>query len=94
MRSGKILRHWVAIDEQEVFCLIHRPVELHEVQPSHFTGRVALWAEHAERRYGDSINPVMTYVENGPHRVSWIHHEGEDWRSGSGSAPTTSSATA
>ena len=41
MRSGKILRHWVAIDEQEVFCLIHRPVELHEVQPSHFTGRVA-----------------------------------------------------
>ena len=26
MRSGKILRHWVAIDEQEVFCLIHRPV--------------------------------------------------------------------
>ena len=24
----------------------------------------------------------MTYVESGPHRVSWIHHEGEDSRSG------------
>ncbi len=82
MRSGKILRHWVAIDEHEVFCLIHKPVELHEVQPSRFAGRVASWAEQAERRYGDSINPVMTYVESGPHRVSWIHHEGEDWRSG------------
>ena len=41
MRSGKILRHSVAIDEQEVFGLIHRPVELHEVQPSRFEGRVA-----------------------------------------------------
>src|SRR3954452_16072894 len=82
MRSGKILRHSVAIDEQEVFGLIHRPLELLEVQPSRFEGRVASWAEHAERSYGDSINPVMTYVENGPHHVSWIHHEGEDWRSG------------
>jgi hypothetical protein len=45
MRSGKILRHWVAIDEHEVFCLIHKPVELHEVQPSRFAGRVASWAE-------------------------------------------------
>jgi hypothetical protein len=24
----------------------------------------------------------MTYIENGPHHVSWIHHEGEDWQSG------------
>ena len=84
MRSGKILRHSVGIDEQEVFCLIHKPVELPELQPSRFTGRVASWAEHAERRYGDSINPVMTYVEGGPHRVSWIYHEGEDWRTGEG----------
>ena len=82
MRSGDVLRHSVSIDEQEVFCLIHRPVELLELQPSRFAGRVALWAEAVERRYGDSINPVMTYVESGPHRVSWIHHEGEDWRSG------------
>ena len=57
MRSGKILRHSVSIDEQEVFCLIHKPVELHELQPSRFTGRVASWAEHAERRYGDSDQP-------------------------------------
>jgi hypothetical protein len=82
MRTGKILRHSVRIDEEEVFSLIHTPVELAEPQPSQFTGRVALWAESAEQQYGDSINPVITYVENGPHRVSWIHHEGEDWRSG------------
>ena len=24
----------------------------------------------------------MTYVEGGPHRVSWIYHEGEDWQTG------------
>ncbi len=82
MRSGKILRHSVRFDEQEVFALIHKPVELPELQASRFAGRVASWAEDAERRYGDSINPVMTYVENGPHRVSWIYHEGDDWRSG------------
>ena len=82
MTSGGVLRHSVRIDEQEVFCLIHQPVELLELQPSRFEGRVATWAEYAERRYGDSIYPVMTYVESGPHRVSWIHHEGEDWRSG------------
>ena len=82
MRSGKILRHSVSIDEQEVFSLIHKSVELPEPQPSRFEGRVASWAESAERRYGDSINPVMTYVESGPHHVSWIYHEGEDWRSG------------
>jgi len=82
MSSGKILGHSVSIDEEEVFSLIHKPVELPELQPSRFAGRVASWAEYAERRYGDSINPVMTYVESGPHRVSWIHHEGEDWRSG------------
>jgi hypothetical protein len=82
MRLGKILRHSVRIDEQDVFSLIHRPVELAELQPSRFTGRVASWAEHAERRYCDSINPVITYVESGPHRVSWIYHEGEDWRTG------------
>src|SRR4051794_11764138 len=82
MRSGKILRHSVTIDEQEVFSLIHEPVSLLEPQASRFDGRVASWAEHAERRYGDSICPVMTYVENGPHRVSWIRHEGEDWRTG------------
>ena len=79
---GEVLRHSVNIDEQEVFCLIHKPLDLQEIQPSHFVGRVALWADYAERRYGDSINPVMTYVESGPHRVAWIHHEGEDWRSG------------
>jgi len=82
MRSGEVLRHSVSIDEQEVFCLIHKPVEVEELQPSNFTGRVASWAEQTERRYGDSVNPVMTYVENGPHRVSWIYHEGEDWRTG------------
>jgi hypothetical protein len=82
MRSGGVLRHSVSIDEQEVFRLIHKPVELLELQPSRFEGRVASWAEYAERRYGDSISPVMTYVENGPHRVSWIRHEGEDSRSG------------
>ena len=82
MRSGKVLRHSVSIDEQEVFSLIRRPVELHELQPSRFTGRVASWAEHTARRYGDAINPVMTYVENGPHRVSWIYHEGVDWQTG------------
>ena len=64
MASGEVLRHSVSIDEQEVFCLIHKPVELPEIQPSHFVGRVASWAEYAERRYGDSINPVMTYVES------------------------------
>ena len=82
MPSGELLRHSVRIDEQEVFGLIRKPVELPEIQPSHFVGRVASWAEHAERRYGDSINPVMTYVESGPHHVSWIHHEGDDWQSG------------
>ncbi len=82
MTSVEILRHSVNIDEEEVYDLIHKPVEVLELQPSQFTGRVASWAEHAERRYGDSINPVMTYIENGPHRVSWIRHEGEDWRSG------------
>jgi hypothetical protein len=82
MSSGEILRHSVSIDEEEVFALIHRPVELLELQPSRFAGRVALWAEAAERRFGDSVNPVMTYVENGPHRVSWVYHEGEDWRTG------------
>jgi len=82
MSSGEVLRHSVSIGEQEVFSLIPRPVELLELQPSHFVGRVASWAEYVERRYGDSINPVMTYVESGPHRVSWIYHEGEDWRSG------------
>ena len=82
MRSGKILRHSVSIDEEEVFSLIHIPLAVHEFQPSRFVGRVAAWAEQAERRYGDSVNPVMTYVENGPHRVSWIYHEGDDWRSG------------
>jgi len=82
MASGGVLRHSVSIDEREVFSLIHRSVELLELRPSDFAGRVASWAEYAERRYGDSINPVMTYVESGPHRVSWIHHEGEDWRSG------------
>jgi hypothetical protein len=82
VRTGKILRHSVSIDEEQVFSLIHKPVALAELQPSRFAGRVALWAEDAERRYGDSINPVMTYVENGPHRVAWIRHEGEDVRTG------------
>ena len=53
MASGEVLRHSVRIDEQEVFCLIHKPVELPEIQPSQFVGRVASWAEHTERRYGD-----------------------------------------
>ena len=53
LRSGKILRHSVSIDEQEVFSLIHKPVELQEPQPSRFAGRVAAWAEDAARRYGD-----------------------------------------
>ena len=82
MKTGKVLRHSVSIDEEEVFGLIHKPVEVLELQPSRFEGRVASWAEHAERRYGDSISPVITYLENGPHRVSWIRHEGEDWRTG------------
>ena len=82
MTSGGVLRHSVSIDEQEVFELIHKPVAVLELQPSQFAGRVASWAEYAERRYGDSINPVMTYIENGPHRVSWIYHEGEDSRTG------------
>ena len=68
MTSGEVLRHSVSIDEQEVFRLIRKPVELLELQPSRFVGRVASWAEYAERRYGDSINPVMTYVESGPHQ--------------------------
>ena len=58
-------RHSVSIHEEEVCALIHRPVELHELQPSRFTGRVASWAEHAAHRYGDAINPVMTYVGTG-----------------------------
>ena len=45
MASGEVLRHSVSIDEQEVFRLIHRPVELLELQPSQFTGRVASWAD-------------------------------------------------
>ena len=49
MRTGKILRHSVSIDEEEVFSLIHTPVELLEPQPSRFDGRVASWAEHAEQ---------------------------------------------
>ena len=28
MTSGEVLRHSVSIDEQEVFSLIHKPVEL------------------------------------------------------------------
>ena len=36
MTSGEVTRHSVAIDEQEVFCLIHKPVELSELQPSSF----------------------------------------------------------
>ena len=40
MQSGKILGHSVSIHEQEVFSLIHRPVELLELQPSRFAGRV------------------------------------------------------
>ena len=59
MASGGVLRHSVSIDEGEVFGLIHRPVELLELRPSGFAGRVASWAEYAERRYGDSITPVM-----------------------------------
>jgi hypothetical protein len=82
MSSGGILRHSISIDEREVFCLIHKPVELLELQPNGFVGRVALWAEEAERRYGDSVNPVMTYVESGPHRVAWVYHEGVDWQTG------------
>ena len=82
MKTGKVLRHSVSIDEEEVFGLIHKPVEVLELQPSRFEGRVASWAEHAEHRYGDSISPVITYLENGPHRVSWVRHEGEDWRTG------------
>jgi len=82
VRTGKILRHSVSIDEEQVFALIRKPVALAELQPSRFTGRVALWAAETERRYGDSIIPVMTYVENGPHRVAWIRHEGEDVRTG------------
>lgn len=82
MGSGEVLRHSVRIDEHEVFDLIHKPTAVPELQPSNFTGRVAAWAEHAERRYGDSINPVVTYLESGPHHVSWIHHEGDDWQSG------------
>ena len=53
LRSGKILRHSVSIDEHEVFSLIHKPVELQEPQPSRFADRVAAWAEDAARRYGD-----------------------------------------
>ena len=45
MVSNEILRHSVRIDEQEVFCLIHKPVELPEIQPSQFVGRVASWAD-------------------------------------------------
>jgi len=82
VRSSRTLGHSVRIGEEEVFSLIHRPVELAELQPSGFVGRVASWAEAAERRYGDAIVPVMTYVENGPHRVAWIRHEGEDVRTG------------
>lgn len=82
MASGEILRHSVNIDENEVFGLIHKPIELPEIQPSNFEGRVKTWAESVEFYYGDSVNHVMTYVESGPHRVSWVHHEGEDWRTG------------
>lgn len=80
MVGGEVLRHSVNIDEHEIFDLIHKPVELPELRGSQFSGRVAEWADYAEYRYGDSINHVMTYVESGPHHVSWIRHEGEDWQ--------------
>ncbi len=77
MARRDVLKHSVTIDEEEVFSLIHRPKEVIEPQRSNFTGRVAIWAEERERR-GDSINPIMTYTENGPHRVSWVRREGLD----------------
>lgn len=82
MSSGEVLRHQVRIDEEEVFSLIGEARTLPELQPSNFSGREALWAQDVELKYGDSITPIMTYTENGPHRVSWIRHEGNDYQTG------------
>ena len=78
MSSVDVLKHSVTLDEELVFDLIKKPQEIVEVQPSNFVGRVAIWAEEVEQRYGDSVIPRTTYTENGPHRVSWVYHEGED----------------
>lgn len=77
MATPEVLKHSVIIDEEEVFKLIHNVRTVPEIQPSNFTGRVAIWAEERERR-GDSIEPIVTYIENGPHRVSWVKHRGTD----------------
>ena len=82
MTSGGVLRHSVSIDEQEVFAADPQARRAARAAAESFRGPGRVVGRYAERRYGDSINPVMTYIESGPHRVSWIHHEGEDSRTG------------
>lgn len=75
MAGPELLGHSVIVSEEEVHKLIHVAKEVREPQPSNFTGRVAIWAEERELR-GDSIGHAVTYIENGPHHVSWVKHEG------------------
>ncbi|MBA3757959.1 hypothetical protein H0X09_03830 [Candidatus Saccharibacteria bacterium] len=80
MTSSETLGHSVTIDEEEVYSLIHNVKSVREIQPTQFTGRVAIWGEIMEQK-GNRINPKLTYMEGG-HRTSWVENEGIDEATG------------
>ena len=95
MRSGKILRHSVSIDEQEVFCLIHKPVELLRAPAESFHRPCRL----VGRACGASLRRLDQPRHDLRRGRALIASRGSTTkvRTGKrarGSAPTTSSATA
>lgn len=79
MAFDDTFKHRIKIDEEVVFGLTGKAKEILEVQPNHFAGPVAQWAEERAEKFGDTVIPRHVYMEvqNGrSHRVAWVYHRG------------------
>ena len=86
MAYGESFRTYPTFDDQEVFELTGHSQSVIRLEPNHFEGPVAQWANDRIRKFGETIVPRQVYVEQPPykrpHRVAWIYHEGRNTETG------------
>ncbi len=79
MLYGESFRAYPKFDEEEVFEVTGRAETVRRLEPNHFGGLVAHWANDRMRLYGDTIIPRQVFVEQPPHKrphtVAWVYHE-------------------
>jgi hypothetical protein len=79
MSFDETFRFQPKIEEKEVYELTGEARELRELQPSHFEGPVAEWANERMNSLGETIVPRFVYIDQLPdeqHRVAWVYHDG------------------